>query len=87
MEEKNQREEEDAKLARELQEQLNGLGGDGANSNGGFAAPAVEAEPATPTSTPASGVVSNGAPKAKANAMEDNMKKLSAMNSDFFSGM
>jgi len=87
VEEKNQREEEDAKLARELQEQLNGLGGDGANSNGGAATHAAETEPATPTSTPASGIVSNGVPKAKANAMEENMKKLSAMNNDFFSGM
>jgi len=93
-EEKKRREEEDAKLARELQEQLNGLGNGGggaeasASSNGGVATPETGAQPATPTSTPASGFVSNGAPpKPKMSAMEENMKKLSAMNSDFFSGM
>lgn len=94
-EDKKRREEEDAKLARELQEQLNGLGnGDNnaaaaaASTNGG-AAPAMNGtEPATPTPTPASGIIaSSAAPKPKVNAHEANMKKLSAMNSDFFSGM
>eukprot|EP00584_Thalassiosira_punctigera_P009749 CAMPEP_0172527702 /NCGR_PEP_ID=MMETSP1067-20121228/2323_1 /TAXON_ID=265564 ORGANISM="Thalassiosira punctigera, Strain Tpunct2005C2" /NCGR_SAMPLE_ID=MMETSP1067 /ASSEMBLY_ACC=CAM_ASM_000444 /LENGTH=396 /DNA_ID=CAMNT_0013311495 /DNA_START=331 /DNA_END=1521 /DNA_ORIENTATION=+ len=86
-EEKKRREEEDARLARELQAQLNGLGDGGSD---GVATPsaAPAATPLTPTSTPASGVVvSNGSAKPKASAMEENMKKLSAMNSDFFSGM
>jgi len=84
--EKKKREEEDAKLARELQEQLNGLG----NGNGVAAA--------TPTSTtiPAAsnGVASQpkpavpaAPPKPQISAHEENMKKLSSMNSDFFSGL
>merc|ERR1712194_15757 len=81
--EKRQREEADAKLARELQDQLNGLGGDGeANGNGGAPAPAVETKPA------ASGFRTNGGPtKPKASSMADSMAKLSTMNDDFFSGM
>lgn len=85
------REEEDAKLARELQEQLNGLG-NGSSVNGtngsGAATPAVGTGPATPNSTPASGVtMKKEPPKPKVNAHQENMNKLSAMNSDFFSGM
>lgn len=79
-EEKKKREDEDARLARELQDQLNGLGN-------GMAAPVAAAAPVTPASTPAKGVASNGPSKPNASAMEENMKKLSAMNSDFFSGM
>ena len=90
-EEKKRREEEDAKLARELQEQLNGLG----NGNGGAAVANGRGQPtATPTSTPASGVVKPPAavaaaapPKPQVSAHEENLKKLSSMNSDFFSGL
>lgn len=84
---KRQREEDDAKLARELQDQLNGLGDNGgANSNGGAPAPAAETKPAT--HAVANGIRANGgAPKPKASVMADSMKKLSAMNDDFFSGM
>jgi len=87
VEDKKQREEEDARLARQLQEQLNGLGNGNASGNSsGVATPAAVAGPATPTSTPAGGVFATAAqPKASGHA--ENMKKLSAMNSDFFSGM
>jgi len=92
VEDKKKREEEDAKLARELQEQLNGLGngssGAGSSANGsGAASPAMAT--ATPASTPASlGVaMKKEPPKPQGSAHEQNMKKLSAMNSDFFSGM
>lgn len=81
-EEKKRQQEEDAKLAKQLQDELNGLGGAGA----GQEAENGKAVPPTPTSTPASGVVVNP-PKPKLSAMEENMKKLSAMNSDFFDGM
>lgn len=87
-EEKKRREEEDAKLARELQDQLNGLGGGGGADASAATTPAGT-EPATPTSTPANGVTAKKAepPKPKVSAHQQNMNKLSAMNSDFFSGM
>ena len=89
-EDKKKREEEDAKMARELQEQLNGLG-NGTSSNGGgtpASGAASGVQPATPTSTPANGpATAAAAPKPKVSAMEENMKKLSSMNSDFFSGL
>lgn len=79
-EEKKRQAEEDAKLAQKLQDEMNGL----SVSNGASAAPV----PPTPTSTPASGVVTAPEPsKPKMSVMEENMAKLSAMNSDFFSGM
>lgn len=86
VDEKKQREEEDARLAQELQDQLNGLGGasgngDASGSSGG-ATPAAATGPPTPTSTPANG----SAAQPQASVMANNMKKLSAMNSDFFSG-
>jgi len=86
-EEKWQREEDDAKLARELQEKLDGLGRDGGgSSNGGGPSPAAETKPvacAAASDTKANG----GPPNLTTSSMEDNMKKLSAMNDDFFSGM
>ena len=71
--------------ARELQEQLNGLG----NGNGGVVANGRGQPAATPTSTPAGGVVKPPAapPKPQVSAHEENLKKLSSMNSDFFSGL
>lgn len=75
-EDKKRQQEEEAKMAQKLQDEMNGLN----VSNG--SAPV----PATPTSTPASGVAVEP-PKPKMSAMEENMAKLSAMNSDFFSGM
>ena len=75
--EKKRQQEEDAKLAKQLQEELNGLGGESVDE---------KAMPPTPTSTPASGIVANPS-KPKISAHEENMMKLSAMNSDFFSGM
>jgi hypothetical protein len=80
-EEQKRQEEEDAKLAQKLQDEMNGLN----VSNNGTAEVAI---PPTPTSTPASGVVAPSEPlKPKMSAMEESMAKLSAMNSDFFSGM
>lgn len=73
--EKKKREEEDAKLAQELSAQLNGLG---ANNGSARAAPAPAAPvPVTAKAEP---------PKPKVSAMEQSMRKLNAMNSDFFSG-
>ena len=72
-------EEEDARLARELQDQLNGL--------------AVAVQPTLEATAPANSVAQAPAAAAAAvvaasprSAHEDNMKKLSSMNSDFFSG-
>jgi len=70
--EKKKLEEEDAKLAKELSEQLNGVG-----TNNGIA----HAAPALPVSIKAE------PPKPKISAMEQSMRKLNAMNSDFFSGV
>ena len=86
-EEKKEQEKADAKLARELQDQLNGLGRDeGENGNRGAPEPATEGKPAVPAA--ANGIKLNGGPpKPKTSSMADNMKKLSAMNNDFFSGM
>ena len=83
--EKKKREEEDAKLARELQEQLNGLG----NGNGvAAAAPTSTTIPATNgVASPPKSVVPAAPPKPQISAHEENMKKLSSMNSDFFSGL
>lgn len=87
---KKRRDEEDEKLARELEAQLNGLG-NGSNEGTAAATTTTSVEPATPTSTPANGIVAPAAaveqPKPKVSAMEENMKKLSSMNSDFFSGL
>jgi hypothetical protein len=70
-------EEEDARLARELQDQLNGL--------------AVAVQPTLEATAPANSVAQAPTPAAAVaasprSAHEDNMKKLSSMNSDFFSG-
>lgn len=73
--EKKKREEEDAKLAQELSAQLNGLG---ASNGSAHAAPA----PAAPVPAKAKAEP----PKPKVSAMEQSMRKLNAMNSDFFSG-
>lgn len=70
-------EEEDARLARELQERLDGLGGVGPNA-------VVEAIAERPPSVVAAAATTNGA--APKSAHEENLKKLSSMNSDFFSG-
>jgi len=74
-------------LARELQEQLNGLG----NGSGVAAAPPTSTTiPATNgVATPPKPVVPAAAapPKPQISAHEENMKKLSSMNSDFFSGL
>ena len=76
--------EEDAKLAQKLQDEMNGLG-IGSNSSNGDLSTTV---PATPTSTPASGIIApSDPPKPKMSAMEEGIAKLSAMNNDFFSGM
>lgn len=78
-EDQKRQKEEDAKLAQKLQDEINGLN----VSNGSGAA-----VPATPVSTPASEVAAAPEPpKPKLSAMEESMAKLSAMNSDFFSGM
>ena len=86
--EKKKREEEDAKLARELQEQLNGLG----NGNEvAAAAPKSTTIPAingvTSQSKPPVVPAAAAPPKPQVSAHEENMKKLSSMNSDFFSGL
>jgi len=84
--EKKKREKEDAKLARELQEQLNGLG----NGNGvAAAAPTSTTIPAATNgmASPPKPVVPAAPPKPQISAHEENMKKLSSMNSDFFSGL
>ena len=84
--EKKKREEEDAKLARELQEQLNGLG----NGNDRVAAaPKSTTIPAATNgvASPPKPVVPAAPPKPQISAHEENMKKLSSMNSDFFSGL
>ena len=78
-EERKRTEEDDARLARELQDQLNGLGGP-------IVVDAVVEQPTlaatlTNGATPASAVAAS--PKS---AHEENLKKLSSMNSDFFSG-
>ncbi len=81
-EDKKRQQEEDAALARQLQNELNGLG------RQATASPAKETSmPPTPTSTPASGIVAPQPPKPKMSAMEESMAKLSAMNDDFFSGL
>jgi len=83
-EDKKRQQEEDAALARQLQNELNGLGGQATTSS----SPAKDTSlPPTPTSTPASGIVAPQPPKPKMSAMEENMAKLSAMNDDFFSGL
>ena len=84
---KKKREEEDAKLARELQEQLNGLGNNGGDAGSGAATPGTPGVPATPENTPAVVPMKAEPPKKQMSSHEENMKKLSAMNSDFFSGM
>mmetsp|Transcript_22515 Transcript_22515/g.34313 ORF Transcript_22515/g.34313 Transcript_22515/m.34313 type:complete len:388 (-) Transcript_22515:72-1235(-) len=78
-EDKKRREEEDAKLARELQNQLNGLGNGGTNGSPTSTAVPVAVEPVKP--------VVKSPPKPKVSAHQENMMKLSSMNSDFFSGM
>jgi hypothetical protein len=87
-EEKKMRMEEDARLARELQEKFDNLGTTTNNSNstnGGIMA-TVAAVPES--SVGQADVAAAAAPVApKMSAMEENMKKLSSMNSDFFSGL
>ncbi|KAL9180203.1 hypothetical protein ACHAXT_008173 [Thalassiosira profunda] len=82
-EDKKKREETDAKLARELQEQLNGLG-NGSDGGSGAATPGI---PATLENAAAAEPMKAEPPKPKMSAHEENLQKLSAMNSDFFSGM
>lgn len=69
---KKRMEEEDARLAKELQDQLNGLG-----------TPVVVARSEPITTLP---VVPPKVASPPKSAHEENMKKLSSMNSDFFSG-
>lgn len=69
---KKKMEEEDARLAKELQDQLNGLG----------SAPVVVAQ-SEPITLP---VVPPKVASPPKSVHEENMKKLSSMNSDFFSG-
>jgi hypothetical protein len=69
---KKKMEEEDARLAKELQDRLNGLG-----------TPVVVAQSEPITTLPAVPPKVASPPKS---AHEENMKKLSSMNSDFFSG-
>lgn len=71
---RKQMEEEDARLAKELQDQLNGLGS---------AIPVVAAQSEPITTLPVVPPKVTSPPKS---AHEENMKKLSSMNSDFFSG-
>jgi hypothetical protein len=71
---RKQMEEEDARLAKELQDQLNGLGN---------AIPVVAAQSEPITTLP---VVPPKVASPPKSAHEENMKKLSSMNSDFFSG-
>lgn len=88
-EDKKRQQEEDAALAKQLQDELNlnGLGGASATiSSASSLASGQVGVPATPTSTPASGLPAEP-PKPKVSAMEENMAKLSAMNNDFFSGL
>jgi hypothetical protein len=73
-------EEEDARLARELQDRLDGLGGGGPNAD----VVVVDAVAERPPSVVAATATTNGA--APKSAHEENLKKLSSMNSDFFSG-
>ena len=86
VEEKKRLEEEDAKLARELQEKFdnletnNGSGG-GLGSTTTVVATSEVAAAAVAAQPPAS------AAAPQISAMEKNMKKLSSMNSDFFSGL
>ena len=89
-EEKKMRMEEDARLARELQEKFDNLGtttttNNSNSTNGGIMA-TVAAVPES--SVGQADVAAAAAPVApKMSAMEENMKKLSSMNSDFFSGL
>ena len=87
-EDKKRQQEEDAALAKQLQDELNGLGGASSAtiSSASSLASGQVGVPATPTSTPASGLPVEP-PKPKVSAMEENMAKLSAMNNDFFSGL
>eukprot|EP00986_Skeletonema_menzelii_P000209 scaffold56_cov146-Skeletonema_menzelii.AAC.21 len=85
-EEKKRQQEEDAALAKQLQNELNGLGG-ASSTHAAASSLAIESTvPPTPTSTPASGIIAQP-PKPKMSAMEENMAKLSALNDDFFSGL
>ncbi|KAL3808663.1 hypothetical protein ACHAXA_001235 [Cyclostephanos tholiformis] len=77
---KKRMEEEDARLARELQDRLNGLGGGGTTGHVAVVDAVAERQPKAVAATAAT----NGA--ATKSAHEENLKKLSSMNSDFFSG-
>ncbi|KAK1745237.1 ADP-ribosylation factor GTPase-activating protein [Skeletonema marinoi] len=70
-EDKKRQQEEDEALAKQLQNELNGLGG------------ATSTQAAAMSSS--SSLANETAPKMS--AMEENMAKLSAMNDDFFSGL
>jgi len=89
-EDKKRQQEEDEALAKQLQNELNGLGGATSTQAAAMSSSSSLANetavPPTPTSTPASGVIVQP-PKPKMSAMEENMAKLSAMNDDFFSGL
>ena len=88
-EDKKRQQEEDAALAKQLQDELNGLGGTATATQATASVSSLAngtAVPPTPTSTPASGFPAEP-PKPKMSAMEENMAKLSAMNDDFFSGL
>ena len=76
IDEQKRQEDGDAKLAQKLQDEMNGIEISSAISPTLHSAPVIQvvATPAEP-------------PKPKLSAMEENMAKLSAMNSDFFSGM
>jgi hypothetical protein len=81
-EDKRKRIEEDAKLARELQEKFDSLG---TNTNHGMTTVAAVPEIVAPALSSEAAAAISAAPKMS--AMEENMKKLSSMNSDFFSGL
>jgi hypothetical protein len=78
-------EEENARLTSELQDKLNGLGGGGLSA----VADAVAVQPTLAATAPANSVAQAPVVVAAASprsAHEENLKKLSSMNSDFFSG-
>ena len=84
--------EEDEKMARQIQREMNSNNGNGNNRNGMAASQPISAPtPVAPKPSPVAALPTKKQPESplyeKKSSMEDNMNKMKAMNMDFFADM